>query len=55
MEGYPIDNIVAVACEENFDLIVMGRRGQNHLTHMLLGSVSDGVLDQAPCAVLIVK
>lgn len=55
IEGYPSDKIVEVAKENKADLIVMGRRGQSHLRHTLLGSVSDGVADQSPCSVLIVK
>ena len=54
-EGYPADKIIETASEGKFDLIVMGRRGQGHLRHTLLGSVSDRVADQSPCALLIVK
>ncbi len=55
MEGYPADIIIETAQEGNFDMIVMGRRGQGHLTHTLLGSVSDRVADQSPCALLLIK
>ncbi len=54
MEGYPADKIIEIA-ENKFDLIIMGRRGQGHLKHTLLGSVSDRVADQSPCALLIIK
>lgn len=54
-EGYPADKIIENAQKGNFDLIVMGRRGQGHLRHTLLGSVSDRVADNCPCALLIVK
>jgi nucleotide-binding universal stress UspA family protein len=37
------------------DLIVIGRRGHTGLAEMLLGSVSNYVVHQAPCAVLIVQ
>ena len=37
------------------DLIVMGRRGRQGLTEMLLGSVSNYVLHHAYCAVLVVQ
>ena len=53
--GYPPDIIVNEAKRSGCDLIVMGRRGQSHLTHTLLGSVSDRVADSAPCPLLIVK
>ena len=55
MEGHPVDEIIETANEGKFDMIVMGRRGQGHLRHTLLGSVSDRVADQTPCALLIIK
>jgi nucleotide-binding universal stress UspA family protein len=55
MEGHPADKIIETAEKENYDLIVMGRRGRGHLTHMLLGSVSDRVADLSPCALLLIK
>lgn len=55
IEGYPADQIIETAEKENVDLIVMGRRGQSHLTHTLLGSVSDRVADLCPCALLLIK
>ena len=55
MEGHPVDKIIETANEGKFDMIVMGRRGQGHLAHTLLGSVSDRVADQTPCALLIIK
>ena len=55
IEGYPADKIIETASEGKFDIIVMGRRGQGHLRHSLLGSVSDRVADQSPCALLIIK
>ncbi len=54
-EGYPADIIIDTANEEGFDTIVMGRRGQGHLTHTLLGSVSDRVADMSPCALILIK
>ena len=47
--------IIETADKGGFDLIVMGRRGQSHLRHTLLGSVSDRVADLSPCALLIIK
>lgn len=55
LEGYPADKIVETAKEGMFDIIIMGRRGQGHLRHTLLGSVSDRVADLSPCALLIIK
>jgi len=54
-EGDAVREIVAVAQEGKFDLIVMGHRGMSKLKEFLLGSVSEGVSHKAPCPVLIVK
>ena len=53
--GHPVERIVAAACDEHADLIVMGSRGLGGFQRFLLGSVSDGVLHHAHCAVLIVR
>lgn len=53
--GQPVDSITQVAESVRADLIVLGSRGLGGFTRLLLGSVSDGVLHHAPCAVLIVR
>lgn len=53
--GRASDEIVKIAKEENFDLIVMGSRGLGGIKEFFLGSVSDRVADHAECPVLIVK
>ena len=53
--GHPVDVIVNAAHEEQTDLIVMGSRGMGDFKRFLLGSISDGVLHHAHCAVLIVR
>lgn len=52
--GRPADEIIRRANEGGYDLIVMGARGRGAATSFLLGSVSHGVLNQSPAAVLIV-
>lgn len=47
--------ICEAAREFDADLIVLGRRGHKGLTEMLLGSVSNHVLHNAPCSVLIIQ
>jgi nucleotide-binding universal stress UspA family protein len=47
--------IVRVAEDEQFDLIVMGTRGLGGAKAWLLGSVSQRVITEAPCPVLLVK
>ena len=54
-EGNAVDAIVKKSREGKFDLIIMGARGLSTLKKILVGSVSDGVIKNAPCPVLIVK
>ena len=54
-EGNPVQEITRIAKEGTFDLIVMGIRGIGKLKELLVGSVSDGVIKQSSCPVLIVK
>ena len=53
--GNPADVIVAAAAAHATDLVVVGARGLGGMTRLLLGSVSEKVLQYAPCPVLIVK
>ena len=53
--GDVADAILRYAEEGGFDLIVLGSRGLGAVKSFLLGSVSNRVTQQAPCAVLIVK
>jgi nucleotide-binding universal stress UspA family protein len=55
MEGHAVQEIVRAANEGNFDLIVIGATGISHIREMLLGSVTDGVIHHAHCAVLVIK
>jgi nucleotide-binding universal stress UspA family protein len=54
-EGEVAETIVEVADNEDFDLIVMGARGVSTIKELLLGSVSDDVIRNAPCPVLVTK
>ncbi len=49
------ENIIDVAEDEDYDLIVMGRRGMSISARSLLGSVSNKVLNYANKSVLVVK
>lgn len=53
--GLPHDVIRAVAQEERVNLIVMGSHGRTGLQRFILGSVSERVLADAPCSVLIAR
>jgi nucleotide-binding universal stress UspA family protein len=54
LPGSAASEIVRVAAEQHFDLIVMGTHGRGGLSHLLLGSVTEKVVRKAPCAVLSV-
>lgn len=54
-EGDPFAEIVALAGDLRADLIVMGHVGQRGTRRVLLGSVTQRVLDFATCPVLVVK
>lgn len=54
-EGDPFAEIVALARDLAADLIVMGHVGQRGTRRVLLGSVTQRVLDFAHCPVLVVK
>ncbi|HZS85915.1 MAG TPA: universal stress protein [Chloroflexota bacterium] len=51
--GDPADLILAIAAQDNVDLIVLGSRGLNAAQRFLLGSVSTKVTTHAHCAVLV--
>jgi nucleotide-binding universal stress UspA family protein len=55
MRGRPADVIVHLAERLGADLIVVGSRGLGRLDYALLGSVSEAVIDRAPCPVLVVR
>ena len=49
------DAIIAAAESQAIDLVVMGTRGLTGLKHVLLGSVAERTIRNAPCPVLTVK
>ncbi|MGD9673420.1 MAG: universal stress protein [Candidatus Nitrosocosmicus sp.] len=53
--GDPGQEIVKFSLREEFDVIVIGNRGMGHLKEMVIGSVSDTVVHDAVCPVLLVK
>ena len=54
-EGRPEVTLVEVAERLHRDLIVVGSHGRTGLRRLLMGSVSERVVGQAHCAVLVVK
>lgn len=55
IEDRPATAIVETAKRLPADLIVMGTRGLTGLAHVVLGSVADRVIREAPCPVLTVR
>jgi nucleotide-binding universal stress UspA family protein len=55
LEGNVVDQIVNAAKEGNFDLIVIGARGLSRFEEVLLGSISHGVVEKAPCPVIVTR
>ncbi len=53
--GSPHDEIVGYAAQANADLIVMGTHGRTGVARVLLGSVTERVLRNAPCPVLAIR
>ncbi len=55
LTGAAFVEIVKVAKQYGADLIVMGTHGRTGLSHVLLGSTAERVIQRAPCPVLTVK
>lgn len=53
--GTPFVAVVRYARDHQIDLIVMGTHGRGAVKHLLLGSVAEQVVRQAPCPVLTVR
>lgn len=53
--GHPKQVIVNMVARESYDLVVMGSHGRSGVEKLLLGSVSQTVLELAPSAVLLAK
>ena len=53
--GNPSTVILEFAGDLNSDLIIMGTRGLGAIKGMLLGSVSQNIIERAKCPVMVVK
>ena len=53
--GNPKEVILNTIAKENIDLVVMGSHGRSGIEKLILGSVSQAVLEMAPSAVLLAK
>src|SRR5262245_58005402 len=54
-EGDPGESIIEAAEAEGADMIVVGSHGRGAVGRFLIGSVSDHVVRNAPCPVLVVR
>jgi nucleotide-binding universal stress UspA family protein len=54
-EGDPASEIVAEAEEFEFDLVVVGHRGESRVKEIFLGNISEKVSHLALCPVVIVR
>jgi nucleotide-binding universal stress UspA family protein len=52
VHGLPADELIKAS--EGVDMIVLGRRGQGGFARLVMGSVTNQVVQHAQCAVLIV-
>ena len=55
LEGDPAAEIVRYAKDANIDQIVMGTHGRTGVDRLLMGSVAEKVMRDAPCSVMVVK
>jgi nucleotide-binding universal stress UspA family protein len=53
--GPAYEAIIRVAKAKQVNLIILGSHGRTGLRRLLMGSVAERVIGQAPCAVLVVK
>jgi nucleotide-binding universal stress UspA family protein len=53
--GDPANRIIDIASEREVDLIIIGSRGIGGIKRLFVGSISNKVVNQASCPVLIVR
>lgn len=53
--GSPPAEVARLAADEKADLVVVGTRGRTGIERAVLGSVAEGIVRHAPCAVLVAR
>ena len=53
--GDPSNEIVRIAKDGGYDLIVMSTHGRTGLSRLLMGSVAERVIRHAPCPVFVIR
>ena len=54
-EGEPAEEIISLAKEGNYDLVVVGNRGNSRISSLVVGSTAPKVARYAHCSVLIYR
>jgi nucleotide-binding universal stress UspA family protein len=54
-QGVPLEELMKSVRAARADMLVVGARGVGGAARLLLGSVADGALRHAPCAVLVIR
>lgn len=55
LAGVPYKEICSFADEQNFQMIVIGTHGRTGLSHLLIGSTTERVVQHSSCPVLSIK
>ena len=55
LEGMPAEQIITFAVDSHADLLITGTEGWTGVNRLLMGSVADRVVCQAPCPVLTIR
>ncbi|MBY0512300.1 MAG: universal stress protein [Gemmataceae bacterium] len=55
LEGDPATEIARYAADAGIDVIVIGTHGRTGVDRLVMGSVAEKVMREAPCSVLVVK
>jgi universal stress protein A len=53
--GHPVQKLVEYAKEQAIDLIVMSTHGRTGAEHFVIGSVTEKLVRNAPCAILVMR
>ena len=54
-DAYPSETLLRLAERDNYDCIVLGRRRKTGMRKLILGSVVETVVRNAPCSVMVAK
>jgi nucleotide-binding universal stress UspA family protein len=55
LPGVPGEEIPRLAREEGFDLVVVATHGRHGVKRLLMGSVAERIVREAPCSVLVAR